>query len=729
MGDDDVYAWIGTRRLTRLSSLTDFYEAYFSSGKEARVIQVGANDGIMCDPLRRFFLYSTNQKIRAVLVEPIPFYYAKLQTLYADNPNITLLNVACGASRGRAPLYFIEPTVADQMNGDGPPNNWAHGQGSFDLNVVKYWIERNRFRGEHYIRNMDKYTESIISINVEIICLSDVEMSNDNDDLLLVIDVQGFELDVIRGLDWRYPPAYIVVEDDLNKSGSINKYLSAKGYFYLCGRIDKVYARTPGSLPALLLKNLKYAFASRRPSYWNELGRGFSARERYEEALACYDHALAIRGDIPQIWTNRGRALQNLDRLDEAETSLREALRLKPSFANAHCELGVVLDCLGRFEEAEASVRTALRLEPEHAFAHFNLGQILYNLGRTSEAEASYRTALRLRPDSPVWHASLGLALLLAGKFEEGWREFEWRWQTKYRVRVGPRFPFPSWNGEAIGDRVILLFADEGLGDALQFCRYVPQVAARGGRLILAVQPALVRLLSRLPGASEIVATGSRPPSFDLWCALFSLPHAVGTTLETIPATTPYLTADPADVAHWRKRLAGFAGLQVGLCWAGGRSSNLSQIVVDRRRSLTLDALALLGEVPGVQFISLQKGPPAAEAARPPRGLRLHDFAEDLHDFADTAALIDNLDLVISVDTAVAHLAGALGKPVWVLNRFDTCFRWPRNREDSPWYPSSRQFRQPTPGDWASVISRAQGALQRLVEGDHSQLRPPMQAS
>jgi len=241
MGDDDVYACIGTRRLTRLSSLMDFYEAYFSSGKEARVIQVGANDGIMCDPLRRFFLDSTNQKIRAVLVEPIPFYYTKLQTLYADNANMTVLNVACGASRGRAPLYFIEPTVADQMNGDGPPNNWAHGQGSFDLNVVKYWIERNRFRGEHYVRNMDKYTESIISINVEIICLSDVEMSNDNDNLLLVIDVQGFELDVIRGIDWRYPPAYIVVEDDLNKSGSINKYLSSKGYFYLCGRIDKVY--------------------------------------------------------------------------------------------------------------------------------------------------------------------------------------------------------------------------------------------------------------------------------------------------------------------------------------------------------------------------------------------------------------------------------------------------------------------------------------------------------
>ena len=197
-----------------------------------------------------------------------------------------------------------------------------------------------------------------------------------------------------------------------------------------------------------------------------------------------------------------------------------------------------------------------------------------------------------------------------------------------------------------------------------------------------------------------------------------SLPYAVGTTLETIPATTPYLTADPADVAHWRERLAGFAGLRVGLCWAGGRSN------YDRRRSITLEALAPLGEISGVRFISLQKGLPAAEVARPPRGMELHDFTEDLDDFADTAALIDNLDLVISVDTAVAHLAGALGKPVWVLNRFDTDFRWPRGRDDSPWYPSLRQFRQSTPGAWTSVISRAQGALRQLAAGDHSQLQP-----
>ena len=238
---DDVHTWIGSRMLTRSSSLRDFYEAYFSSGKEAYVIQVGANDGIMCDPLRRYLVRSRDHNIRAVLIEPIPFYYTKLRNLYADYPNITILNVACGASCDRAPLYFIEPSIADQMNGDGPPNNWAHGQGSFDANVVKYWIERNRFRGEDYVRNIDKYLGSIISIDVEIVCLADVEMSRQNENLLMVIDVQGFELDVIRGIDWSYPPAYIMVEDDLNKSGPIGKYLSSRGYFYLCGRNDKVF--------------------------------------------------------------------------------------------------------------------------------------------------------------------------------------------------------------------------------------------------------------------------------------------------------------------------------------------------------------------------------------------------------------------------------------------------------------------------------------------------------
>ncbi len=494
-------------------------------------------------------------------------------------------------------------------------------------------------------------------------------------------------------------------------------------------QIERVlrHARNPQYLPSLFWKNIKYAYDSRRPSYWSGRAIRFADRGRYGEALDCYDRALAIRSDIPQILVNRGRTLRFLERAEEAEPGLREALRLQPDLAEAYTELARVLDCRGRFDEAEACARTALRLRPEDAVAHCTLAYILYHLGRPAEAQARCRIALRLRPETPQWRAFLGRALLLDGQLEEGWKEFEWRLLNNPKLRVRHLLEVPRWSGEAIRDREILLVADQGFGDTLHFCRYVPQIAARAERTIFFVQDPLVRLLSRLPGAIEIIHAGDQPPSFDLWCALTSLPDALGTTLETIPGTTPYLTAEPADIGRWRERLAELAGLRVGLCWAGGNFKG--QIDWDRRRSITLKTLAPLGGISGVQFISLQKGPPAAEATRPPAGIEVHDFTVDLIDFADTAALIENLDLVISVDTAVLHLAGALGKPVWLLNRFDTCWRWLQNRDDSPWYPSLRQFRQPAPGDWQSVISRAQDALERLAAGDRSQLRAPAAVS
>jgi hypothetical protein len=286
-------------------------------------------------------------------------------------------------------------------------------------------------------------------------------------------------------------------------------------------------------------------------------------------------------------------------------------------------------------------------------------------------------------------------------------------------------FSAPLWKGEAIGDRTILLHAEQGLGDTIQFCRYAPLMVCGGGT-ILEVPAPLVRLLSRLPGVSEIVASGNGLPPFDLHCPLLSLPHAFGTTLDTIPAATPYLSADPALAANWQERLVGLDGLRIGLVWAGAQWLNVpGAAAAARRKSTGLQALAPLGEVSGVSFVSLQKHVPAAEAADPPHGLALHDFTSDLHDFEDTAALIVNLDLVISVDTAVAHLAGALGKPVWLLNHFGTDWRWLLNRDDCPWYPTLRQFRQPSPGDWNSAICAARDALQRLVAGDCDQLPAP----
>jgi FkbM family methyltransferase len=237
----DLRVWIDARMIGRSSSLRDFYNAYFSSTKQKRLIQVGANDGIMCDPLRQYLVKGRDQNISAVLIEPLPYYYGKLRDLYRGYPEITVVNVACGACRGNAPLYFIEPDIADRMNGNGPANNWAHGQGSFDPDVIRYWIERNKFRGEDYVNNIDTFIRSIISADVDIVPLSDIAMSRQNDNLLIVIDVQGFELDVIRGIDWDHPPAYIVLEDDLDKAGPISEYLALRDYHYLCGRNDKLY--------------------------------------------------------------------------------------------------------------------------------------------------------------------------------------------------------------------------------------------------------------------------------------------------------------------------------------------------------------------------------------------------------------------------------------------------------------------------------------------------------
>lgn len=414
------------------------------------------------------------------------------------------------------------------------------------------------------------------------------------------------------------------------------------------------HAGRPGSLPALVWKNIRHLFAPRRPaaSYddraWNQLGRSLILAGRFEEALQCYAQALALRPDSAGILNNIGNALCYLNRLEEAEACLREAVRL--------------------------------------------------------------------RPDHPNFRANLGHVLLQAGRLEEGWSEYERRLDTTRMFAESQRFSGPYWKGEAIGNRTILLHAEGGHGDTLQFCRYVPQVAARA-RTVLEVQQPLVRLLSRLPGETQIIAQGDQLPPYDLHCSLMSLPHACATTLDTIPAQTPYLLPYRADAARWRDRLAGIAGLRVGLCWAGGkRPWNPKQTVVDARRSMSLATLAPLGKVSGVSFVSLQMGPPATQSAHPPPGMTLYDFRNEISDFADTAALIDGLDLVISVDTAVAHLAGALDKPVWLLNRFDTCWRWLQDRDDSPWYPSLRQFRQPSPGRWEDAVLRVRNALQHLVE-------------
>lgn len=444
---------------------------------------------------------------------------------------------------------------------------------------------------------------------------------------------------------------------------------------------------------------------------WSNLGLALQAQRRLSEAEACQQHALRLAPDYPEAHNNLGLTQYEHGRVAEAENSFRGALRLRPEYPGALMNLGTALQSLNRLPEAEGCYRQALALGAPPAKVLNNVGLLLQELGRSAEAEEACRQALAHAPGQPDARTNLALILLLRGAFEEGWREYEARWQVASMADAARRFPQPQWTGEQpLAGRTILLHAEQGFGDTLQFCRYAPLVAEKGARVLLESQAALCRIMGSLPGVAAVIPAGEPLPPFDLHCPLMSLPLAFGTMLETIPARVPYLRADPLAAASWRARLAPLPGRRVGLVWGG--SSRLGQphaTAIDRRRSIPLEALAPLARVPGISFVSLQLGPPAAQA--PPPGVRLHDPTRELADFADTAALIEGLDLVISVDTAVAHLAAALGKPVWMLNRFDTCWRWLLGRDDSPWYPTLRQFRQPAAGDWATPVAALAEAL------------------
>ena len=445
--------------------------------------------------------------------------------------------------------------------------------------------------------------------------------------------------------------------------------------------------------------------------------RGVTLREleRLDEALASYDRAVALKPDLAEAFNNRGVTLGELERLDDAVASYDRAIVLKPDYAEAFNNRGTALRALERLDEALASYERAIALKPDYAKAFANRGNALSELKRLDEALASYNRAITLKPDFAEAHFSRSLVLLLKGNYADGWDEYEWRYKGAVKGKQPRNFECPQWRGEDLTGKTIFLHSEQGYGDTIQFLRYVPLVASRGGRVILEVPPPLLRLAERLQGAVQVFASGVAPAAVDFFCPLLSLPRAFGTTVATIPGEVPYLTVDPVAVAAWRRRVADLKGLRVGLVWAGNPRPNQPETNgINRRRSVTLGHFATLAHVPGVSFVSLQKDQAASQTS-PPRGLLVHDWTDELDDFADTAALIEALDLVISVDTSVVHLAGAIGKPVWLLNRCDTCWRWLLDRHDSPWYPTLRQFRQPKPSDWDSVMIDLQTALIRLT--------------
>jgi tetratricopeptide (TPR) repeat protein/GR25 family glycosyltransferase involved in LPS biosynthesis/ADP-heptose:LPS heptosyltransferase len=454
----------------------------------------------------------------------------------------------------------------------------------------------------------------------------------------------------------------------------------------------------------------------------NDLGNAFNALGRSDEAQASYRRALTVRPNYAAAWTNLGTVLGDKGEIDAAIDAHRRAIALAPTLAEAHANLVVALNRKGETREAIAVAKSALSIAPNFAPTQFALGYALKEQGDIDRAIAAYRRALELQPDFPEGHFNLAFALLLKRHDPEGWREYEWRWKGGVKGKVPRGLPGPQWQGEDLAGKAILLYAEQGRGDTLQFARFIPELAARGGKVFFEAPRTLVALLRSSGFAESIVCTGEGLPQYDFHLPLLSAPAVLGTTSETIPATIPYLAADPMRVARWRARL-GEDGFRIGVAWQGEPNAK-----IDLGRSFPLRALAPIAALPGLRLISLQKHHGLEQIADLPHDLHVEtlepDFDEGPDAFLDTAAVMMNLDLIITSDTAVAHLAGALGRPVWIVLKRVPDWRWMLDREDSPWYPTARLFRQREAADWDGVFAIISKELASKVNHDGKTLEP-----
>jgi tetratricopeptide (TPR) repeat protein len=431
------------------------------------------------------------------------------------------------------------------------------------------------------------------------------------------------------------------------------------------------------------------------------LGNAMREQGNLDEAVACYRRALELAPDHVEAHNNLGNSLLDQGKPAEAIACYRRALELKPDYAEAHNNLGVALMAQDNPEEAAACCRRAVELKPDYVEAHNNLSAALNGLGHPQEAMACCRRALELRPHHAEAHLSLALLSLLMGDFRRGWAEYPWRWKTRH---FPPRdFPQPLWDGKPLAGKTILLYAEQGLGDAIQFVRYAPLVKRRGGMVIVECREPLLSLLAACPGIDRVVQRGEPLPPFDVQAPLLSLPGIFQTTLENVPAEVPYLFADPELAGRWQAELGPIAARKIGVFWQG--------TMKNPARAIPLACFEPLAALPGVRLFSLQIGPGAEQLQELAGRFPLADLGSRLHDFMDTAAVLANLDLLITCDTAVAHLAGALGVAVWVALPLAADWRWLRERNDSPWYPTMRLFRQDRRGDWQGVFRRIETAL------------------
>jgi Flp pilus assembly protein TadD len=428
-----------------------------------------------------------------------------------------------------------------------------------------------------------------------------------------------------------------------------------------------------------------------------DAGQPALALQGYEAAV---DYARKIKRVYPDALLNWGDLLSRVGKHDEAIAKFQAVLKIQPDRLQPKVGIGLAL-------EGKGKLQAALKYFQETAVKAYNdaplmthIAVVLHQLGRFDESLAAYDKALAINPNYPEAHFERGKTLLLMGRIEEGFREYLWRWQTVNFQNRRRRSPAPEWNGQELKGKTILVQWEQGFGDTIQFARYLPIVAAKGANVVALVQEPLRRLFSTLPGVGSLIGVDDVLPAHDYQTTLMSLPHLCGTTAATIPAAVPYLTADPLLIEEWAARLAGLPGRKIGIVWAGR-----PEYTMDKLRTIPVKALLPLTRVEGISLVSLQQGTPAAD-----KTLGAFDPGE-LADFAETAALMANLELVITVDTAVAHLAGALGKKVWLLVPALAEWRWGLSGEESPWYPTMRIFRQQKVGNWADLAKRVARAL------------------
>jgi tetratricopeptide (TPR) repeat protein len=441
---------------------------------------------------------------------------------------------------------------------------------------------------------------------------------------------------------------------------------------------------------------------------YNNLGNIYQDNKQLDNAISCYQKALQINPSLAQAYFNLGIVLQDTGRLDEAISSYEKALNLNYYTFGIHNNLGLALHDQERSSEAIQFFQKSIQLNPYFADAYYNLGNALASLNQTDEAISFYQKALQLNPDYVEAHWNLALASLLSGDFQQGLKEYEWRWKLKGHYQY--HFAQPLWDGSDIGGKTILLHAEQGFGDTIQFIRYASLLADQGANVIVQCQNELTPLFTYTKGIQQVISFGEAIPLFDIHCPLASLPLLFETSIKTIPSYIPYLFPDPEVLSKWKNKLEdNKTNLKIGLVWSGNPKHKN-----DLKRSCSLETFSSLAHLDKITLYSLQKGDAAKELLFSPKGMRIVNHTDAINDFLDTAGHIDTLDLVISVDTSVAHLAGALGKPVWILLPYNPDWRWLLNCEDSPWYPTMRLFRQPNPGDWESVMIKVANELTTL---------------